>query len=248
MSHTKAYSNPEFMMGEDAREVRILCEYIEPRTRLRRANVRRAMAFFGSARLRPGGDPDYCAQATELAMRLARWTMDRHPAGQRFHFCTGGGPGIMEAVGEGVARTNRRLNIGLNISLPHEQHANPWLDADLFFEFHYFFMRKFWFSNLAQAVVAFPGGFGTMDELFEMLTLIQTGKIEARPIVLFGSEFWTRAVNMTLLSDRGLISPKDVLQSICVDDVDEAFDYLTSTMIDVTGPEVLQPPFKLAEA
>lgn len=248
MISTKAYSNPDFMLGEDAREVRILCEYLEPRARLRQAGVRRALAFFGSARLRPGADPDYCAQATKLTERLARWTMDRHSAGSRFHFCSGGGPGIMEAVGKGVARVNRRLNIGLNISLQHEQHANPWLERDLTFEFHYFFMRKFWFANLAQAVVAFPGGFGTMDELFEMLTLIQTGKIASRPVVLFGSEFWSRVVDMVLLSDRGLISDSDKHGFVCMDSVDDVFSYLTSNLVDVTGPEVLQPPFSPAEA
>lgn len=248
MTSTKAYTNPDFMMGEDAREVRILCEYLEPKARLRRAGVHRALAFFGSARLRPGIDPDYCARATELAERLARWTMDSHPAESRFRFCSGGGPGIMEAVGKGVARVNRRLNIGLNISLQHEQHANPWLEQDLTFEFHYFFMRKFWFANLAQAVVAFPGGFGTLDELFEMLTMIQTGKIPARPVVLFGREFWSRVVDMALLSDRGLISGSDRQLFRCMDSVDDVFSYLTSNLVGVTGPEMLQPPFGPMEA
>ena len=241
MTQTKAYNNADFMMGEHAREVRILCEYLEPRTRLRQAGVRRAMAFFGSARLREGAEPDYCVMASELTEKLARWTIERHTPGDRFHFCSGGGPGLMEAVGKGVAQVDRRLNIGLNISLQHEQHANPWLEPELIFEFHYFFMRKFWFANLAQAVVAFPGGFGTLDELFEMLTLIQTSKTSRRPVILFGREFWNRVIDMPLLVERGLISPEDPELFIYVDDVDQAFDYLTARLDGVAGPEVLQP-------
>lgn len=238
---TKAYANPTFLMGEDAREVRILCEYLEPRTRLRQAGVRRGIAFFGSARLRPGGVPDYCAQASALAERLARWTCETHAPGQRFHFCTGGGPGVMEAASAGVARVDRSLNVGLNISLPHEQHANPWLLPELVFEFHYFFMRKFWFSNLAQAVVAFPGGFGTFDELFEMLTLLQTGKIAPRPVVLFGRQFWNDVVDFDQLARSGVIAESDTRLALCTDDMDEALDYIRLHAADAEGPALLAP-------
>lgn len=222
----KAYTNHEFLGSQDARELRILAEYIEPRARLKRAGVQRAIAIFGSARLRPSGSPDYCAAATELGRRFADWTSKQHVSGQRYHICTGGGPGIMEAVGRGVAAVDRRLNVGLNISLPREQHANPYVDPDLIFEFHYFFMRKFWFANLALGVVVFPGGFGTLDELFEVLTLIQTNKVAPRPLLLFGSSYWSRIIDMQLLVDRGFIDTKDRDLFICVDDVQRAYEYL----------------------
>ena len=246
MHAEKAYSNAEFLLSESAREIRILCEYLEPRARLRRARVQRGIAFFGSARLRPGRSPDYCAQASELARRLAEWTCLNHPSGQRYHICTGGGPGVMEAVGRGVAEIDRRLNVGLNISLPREQHANPYLDPDLTFEFHYFFMRKFWFTNLAQGVVAFPGGFGTLDELFEVLTLVQTKKMSPRPLVLFGMAYWSRVINTRLLVEWGLVDAKDPDLFICADSVDQAYEYLTERLPNQHGSDVLQMPSEIS--
>jgi uncharacterized protein (TIGR00730 family) len=232
MKLVKSYKNSDFLMSEEARSVRILCEYLEPRRRLEREKIRNAIIFFGSARLcpRPPHGPDYCKSAAELTERLARWTVENHPAGRRFHIVSGGGPGIMEAVHEGTARVDRKLNVGLNISLPFEQHLNPHVDAARAFEFHYFFMRKFWFMNLAQATVVFPGGFGTMDELFEVLTLVQTGKSRGMPTVLFGSEFWREAVNFKFLLERGLIGEGDLQTFAMVDDVDQAFSYLTGRL------------------
>ncbi len=225
----KAYRNLKFLTGPDARGIRILCEYLEPQTRLRDQRVGRAIIFFGSARSREaqgerGGD---YALARELARRLARWTVDRHAPGQRFHICTGGGPGIMEAAHEGAALVDAKLNVGLNISLPFEQHVNPHVTDELGFEFHYFFMRKLWFANLAHGVVVFPGGFGTLDELFELLTLMQTGKLQRIPLVLFGREFWTGLVNFDRLVRHGLISAEDLELFLLTDSVDEAFAYLT---------------------
>jgi len=232
MKLVKSYKNNEFLMSEEAREVRILCEYLEPRRRLAREGIKNAIIFFGSARLgpKPPEGPDYCEAAASLTERLARWTVAEHPAGSRFHIVSGGGPGIMEAVHEGTARVDRRLNIGLNISLPFEQHLNRHVDASRAFEFHYFFMRKFWFMNIAQATVVFPGGFGTMDEMFEVLTLVQTGKSRGMPTVLFGGEFWKRAVDFKFLLERGLISAGDLDNFAVVDDVDSAFDYLTQRL------------------
>lgn len=218
------------LQGQDARGLRILAEYMEPYVRLKEAGIHRAIAVFGSARLRPGGTPDYCSAAVELGRRLAEWTEKEHPCGDRYHICTGGGPGIMESVGRGVASINRRLNIGLNISLPNEQHPNPYLDQDLIFEFHYFFMRKFWFANLAFGVVVFPGGFGTLDELFEVLTLVQTKKIPHRPVLLFGNAYWSRIVDIQLLVDRGFISSEDRDMFVCVDNVQDAYVYLTERL------------------
>ncbi|HEU0196705.1 MAG TPA: LOG family protein [Nevskiaceae bacterium] len=232
----KAYRNDRFLLSPEAREIRILSEYLEPRARLVDAGVRHGIVFFGSARLRLGATPDYCRMAIELAERLAAWTVAQHEPGQRYHFCTGGGPGIMQAVSEGVARVDKHLNIGLNISLPHEQHANPFLVPELSFDFHYFFMRKFWFANLAQALVAFPGGYGTMDELFELLTLIQTDKIRARPIVLFGREFWDKLFNFRELVARGLVDSTDIEMFQAVDDVDTAFEFITTRLSGKDAP------------
>ncbi len=230
MTLTKAYKNQEFLMGEEARGVRILCEYLEPKMRLEKSGVNRAIILFGSARIRPqpAQGPDYYALAADLAERFARWTHAEHQPPDRYYLCTGGGPGIMEAVHEGGARVDRGLNIGLNISLPFEQHVNPHVDPLLAFEFHYFFMRKFWFMNIAEAIVVFPGGFGTMDELFEVLTLTQTGKSHAMPIVLFGKEFWDGLIDFRKLADRGLINPEDLDRLHILDSVDAAFDTITT--------------------
>ena len=188
---TKAYKNEHFLMSESARPIRILAEYLEPAQRFSELAIRNAVIFFGSARLRVDdlARRNYYRDAADLAERLARWTVDAHPDGERYHVVTGGGPGIMEAAHVGAARVDRRLNIGLNISLPFEQSGNPHVDDSRALEFHYFFLRKFWFLNLARAAVIFPGGFGTLDELFELLTLTQTGKSAPMPILLYGREF-----------------------------------------------------------
>ena len=236
MNLVKAYKNPDFLMSEEARGVRILCEYLEPKRRFEMEGVRNAIIFFGSARLRrvdpaDGGEgPDYYDLATQLTERLARWTVTTHADGGRYHIVSGGGPGIMEAVHEGAARVDRRLNIGLNISLPFEQNVNPHVEPSRALEFHYFFMRKFWFMNLAHAAVIFPGGLGTLDELFEVLTLTQTGKSRGIPTVLFGGEFWREAVNFDLLLRRRLISPDDMNLFLIADDVETAFSYLTGKL------------------
>jgi uncharacterized protein (TIGR00730 family) len=236
MKLTKAYENLEFLGSEDARGIRILAEYFEPRQRLERTGAQEAIAFFGSARVRPHAQvpgatgPDWYAQAADLAEKLARWIVQTRPPERRLHLCTGGGDGLMRAVHEGAARVDRTLNIGLNISLPMEQSANDFVDADGAFEFHYFFMRKFWFVNLAQAFVVFPGGFGTFDELFEVLTLMQTRKSAPRPMVLFGASFWNQVVNFEELVRRGYISPQDLKLFRMVETVDEAFAVLTEAL------------------
>ncbi len=237
MNLTKAYNNADFLNGDDARSVRILCEYLEPMSRLRQAGVSRAIVAFGSARVRRltegSTGVDYFHDAAELGERLARWTTEAHQPKERYHLVTGGGPGIMEALHEGSARVNRALNVGIGISLPFEQHGNPYLDAGHGYEFHYFFMRKFWFMNLAKAVVVFPGGFGTLDELFEVLTLTQVGKAQAMPVVLYGSEFWKEILNIPALTRRGLISAADEGIFSYADSVDEAFDKLTAPLVKV---------------
>jgi uncharacterized protein (TIGR00730 family) len=238
MTVVKAYKNEAFLMSETARPVRILCEYLEPARRFEQLGVRNTVIFFGSARLKPApaSGSDYYGAAADLAERLARWTWEHHADGHRYHIVSGGGPGIMEAAHAGAARVDRSLNIGLNISLPFEQHINPYLADERAVEFHYFFMRKFWFLNLARGAVIFPGGFGTLDELFELLTLTQTGKSSAMPILLYGGEFWRRLVNWEFLLERGLISPEDLQQFQFVDEVDEAFERLRGGLEAVGAP------------
>jgi uncharacterized protein (TIGR00730 family) len=235
LSITKAYRNARFLTGEDARSVRILCEYLEPLSRLRNEGVHRAIVAFGSARLRrqttlDEGARDYYSEAADLGERLARWTIATHAPDNRYSLVAGGGPGIMEAFHEGGARVDRKLNLGLGISLPFEPHANPYLDRRRAFEFHYFFMRKFWFMNLAKAFVVFPGGFGTLDELFEVLTLTQTGKAKAMPIVLHGREFWEEVINLPALARRGLIAERDLSLFQIADSVEEAFAAITRAL------------------
>ncbi|MES1939080.1 hypothetical protein T5B8_02485 [Salinisphaera sp. T5B8] len=237
---TKAYEDAEFMLSDEARSLRLLSEYLEPRERLKKLNVHRALIFWGSARLRPiGPDPvddavDFYAEARELAARMTRWTMETHDADTHYHVCTGGGPGIMEAANRGAADVNRELSMGYNIELPHEQGANAYISDALNFEFKYFFMRKFWFMNVAKALIIFPGGFGTMDELFEMLTLIQTGKQPPIPVVLYGKNFWDRLINFDVFVEMGLIGERDIDLFHRADSVDDAFDFLTGALAQDT--------------
>ena len=232
MKLVKAYNNAKFLNGDDARGIRILAEYLEPATRFRRKDIRKAIIFFGSARINKltKKTSRYYRDSVALAEKLARWTTQVHARAERYHICTGGGPGIMEAVHEGAAKVDRKLNIGLNISLPFEQHVNPHVMKDHALEFHYFFMRKFWFLNLAHAAVIFPGGFGTLDELFELLTLTQTGKSAHMPIILYGKKFWEETIDFKGLARLGLISKEDLkLFKIC-DSVTEAFDELATAL------------------
>jgi uncharacterized protein (TIGR00730 family) len=168
----------------------------------------------------------YYEAARELARELTSWSMSLPDKKRRFLVCSGGGPGIMEAANRG-ARDAGGASVGLGISLPFEQELNPYITSNLQFEFHYFFIRKYWFIYLAKALVAFPGGFGTMDELFESLTLIQTLKLEKKlPIVLFGSEFWNRTINFDAFLEYGVISPKDINLFKIIDSVEEARDHI----------------------
>lgn len=229
------YNDPDFMESREARPLRILAEYIEPQTRLQQMDIHRGLIFWGSARLHPrpedqAGPESYYDKARQLARRMMQWTMDKHEAGQRYYICTGGGPGIMEAANRGAWDVNPELSLGLNIELPHEQGVNAWVHEKLNFEFHYFFMRKFWFVNLARALVVFPGGFGTMDELFEMLTLTQTGRHAGVPVVLYGRDFWQRLINFDVFSELGLIDPEDRDIFRIVDSLDEAYDFLVDCL------------------
>ncbi|MBX7259458.1 MAG: TIGR00730 family Rossman fold protein [Candidatus Hydrogenedentes bacterium] len=172
----------------------------------------------------------YYEDAADLAERMTRWSRRLGGGKRRFVVCSGGGPGIMEAANRGASRAGGPT-IGLNISLPFEQMPNPYQSQELAFEFHYFFVRKFWFAYLAKALVVFPGGFGTMDEMFEILTLIQTRKTaKPMPVVLYGSAYWNEIVNFDALVKWGMIDRKDLELFRVVDDVDTAFTYLTAEL------------------
>jgi len=170
----------------------------------------------------------YYEEARELAFLLTTWTKTLNQARHRFVVCTGGGPGIMEAANRGAMEAGGK-SIGLNINLPFEQIPNEYITPDLNFEFHYFFMRKLWFAYLAKALVVFPGGFGTFDELFELLTLTQTEKLAKRIcVVVYGSDYWHRVVNFDALVEAGTISPKDLDLFHFADSPQEAFEHLRS--------------------
>ena len=222
-----AYRNPKFLESDAARPVRILAEYLHPLHEFERCQIHDTIVFFGSARIRADGPlAQYYQDARELARLVTQWSQSIASPSDRFLVCTGGGPGIMEAANRGAVDAGGRT-IGLNIGLPHEQRPNPYITPGLSFEFHYFFMRKLWFAHMARAMVVFPGGFGTLDETFEMLTLSQTQKLERQvPVLLYGSEFWKGLVNFDVLVRNGMIDPEDLHLFEFVDAPDQALAVL----------------------
>jgi uncharacterized protein (TIGR00730 family) len=206
-----AYEDESFLASEDGRPLRILAEYMGPMHRFRVENIHDTIVFFGSARLTNDGPLGrFYREARELARLLTSWSKGLPSHAHRFVVCTGGGGGIMEAANRGAADAGGRT-IGLNISLPREQQPNAYVTRKLSFEFHYFFMRKLWFAHLARALVVFPGGFGTLDELCEILTLAQTHKLERQiPIILYGSVYWNEIINFEALARHGMIDRKDL--------------------------------------
>jgi hypothetical protein len=182
----------------------------------------------------------YYDDARELAKRLTAWSLAR-TGGRKYVIASGGGPGIMEAANRGASETPGGRSVGLGISLPFEQGVNPYVSTDLAFEFHYFFTRKYWFLYPCKALVIFPGGYGTLDELFETLTLVQTGKIKKRlPILLFGASYWNRVLNLEAMAEFGTISPDDVKLVHKTDSVDEAFAWLVQEL-EADGGSHLAP-------
>lgn len=257
-----AYQNEAFLNSADGRIVRILSEYSEPLARFRRERVQDTVVFFGSARIiamdaatraleavkGAAGEMDataalrrqseaavemahYYEDARQLAAMLTEWAKTLKSRRQRFVVTSGGGPGIMEAANRG-ARDAGGKTIGLNIRLPFEQSANPYITPALNFTFHYFFMRKYWFAYLAKALVAFPGGFGTLDELFELLTLCQTKKLAKHiTIVMYGSAYWKEVINLDKFVEKGMISREDLDLFRIADTPQEAFDFLKADLI-----------------
>ena len=232
-----AYHDRKFIDSDEGRPVRILSEYLSPLRVFSGAGVSATVVIFGSARVRPGGPlARYLEEAAELARLVTEWS--RTLCGERVVVCSGGGPGIMEAANRGAALAGGR-SIGLNISLPHEQQPNAYITPELCFQFHYFFTRKLWFAHLAHALVAFPGGFGTFDELFEILTLAQTRKLDRSiPVLLYGSSFWKEVVNFEALVRYGMIAAEDLKLFEFVDDPDAAFALLKSRIKLAPAPGV----------
>ncbi len=253
----KAYSDEKFLKSPAARSLRIVAEYMEPQYRFRKENVRDTVVFYGSARLLPKAAANkklrelkkmknpsndrlldaqidlemsrYYEDTVELSRMITEWSMKQEP-GNRFVVCSGGGPGIMEASNRGARKAGGK-SIGLNISLPFEQNPNPYITPALNFEFHYFFMRKFWFAYLAKALIIMPGGYGTMDELFELLTLIQTKKIRKKmPIVVYDKHFWDRVINFEELANKRLIDKEDLKLFRIAESVEEAFHYVKNDL------------------
>jgi len=222
-----AYRNEQFLETPDARPLRLLSEYLEPLSHFRDQMVRDTVVFFGSARIMEMGILGrYYREARELARLVTEWSENLTNSTRRFVVCTGGGPGIMEAANRGAQDAGGKT-IGLNIGLPFEQLPNPFITPDLSFEFHYFFMRKFWFAYLAKALIVFPGGFGTLDELFEILTLVQTEKLEKKMVILlYGTSYWKEIINFEALARHGMISPFDMDLFQFVDDPKTALGLL----------------------
>ena len=243
-----AFADPEFLLRRETRGIRFQLEMLKPDLDQAEQGIENTVVVFGSARFpapelaqealrqaHQGGDAaalalaerlvrnaGYYEQARLFAQLVATHSADK-PASERLFIATGGGPGIMEAANRG-AHEMGALTVGLNIALPHEQQANPYVTPSLSFKFHYFALRKMHFMMRAKALVAFPGGFGTLDELFEVITLVQTRKAKPVPIVLFGTSYWKRLFNFEVLLEEGAISAEDLKLFTYVDEPQAAWD------------------------
>ena len=252
-----AYHDRQFLESTDARPIRILSEYLSPLRRFRQENIQDTVVFFGSARVHSRKTAErallrltnakarradhaaalkrsrkavewsrYYEEARDLAHRLTKWSLSLEEARNRFVVCSGGGPGIMEAANRGAHEAGGK-SVGLNIRLPFEQGPNRYISKGLHFEFHYFFMRKFWFAYLAKALVVFPGGFGTLDEVFEILTLVQTQKLSKQlKVILYGSHYWDQILHLQPLVEWGAIHEDDLKLMEKVDSPRRAFQVL----------------------
>jgi uncharacterized protein (TIGR00730 family) len=243
-----AFADPEFLLRRETRGIRIQLEMLKPDIDQSALGIENTVVVFGSARFpapetaqaalvsaQASGDAEALALAqrhvrnavhydnARLFARLVAGYSARKPLKDRLFICTGGGPGIMEAANRGASEMGAPT-VGLNITLPHEQSANPYVTPDLSFKFHYFATRKMHFMMRAMALVAFPGGFGTLDELFEVITLVQTRKVKPVPIILFGTYYWKRLLNLEVLVEEGAVSPQDLDLLHYTDDPQDAWD------------------------
>jgi uncharacterized protein (TIGR00730 family) len=229
-----AFADPEFLLRRETRGIRFELEMLKPELELSRQGIEHTVVVFGSARFvspemaaermeqaQKSADPSAIERA-ERDLRNAAWYEQsrqfarlvagyslQHPQSEQLYICTGGGPGIMEAANRGASEMGA-INLGLNITLPHEQRVNPYVTPTLHFQFHYFAARKMHFMMRAKALVAFPGGYGTLDELFEIITLVQTKKEKPVPIILYGSSYWKRLINFDVMIEEGAIERKDL--------------------------------------
>ena len=277
----KAYEDLKFLDSPDGRTVRMLTEYLQPRSKFRKHKIMDTIVFFGSARLKSKRDAmkdyneiknknpkstkgfagklreaqlmvnmsKYYEDAVELSRRITEWSLNLETSANRFIVCTGGGPGIMEAANKGAKKAGG-YSVGLNISIPYEQFVNKYVTPELSFEFHYFFMRKFWFAYLSKAFVIFPGGFGTMDELFEVLTLIQTEKIRKKlALIIYDEKYWKSIINFDELVDKGLISADDLKLFTFCNSLDQAYDaiikHLKKYYSKGKEPAVIEPVLQI---
>jgi len=277
----KAYQDDNFLNSSDGRSIRMLTEYLQPKSKFKKFKVMDTIVFFGSARLKSKRDAlkefnkvknsnpkktenfakklreaqlhvdmsKYYEDAVELSKRLTEWSLNLETNANRFIVCTGGGPGIMEAANRGAKKAGG-YSVGLNISIPFEQYVNKYVTPDLSFEFHYFFMRKFWFAYLSKALIIFPGGFGTMDELFEILTLVQTEKIKKKlAVIIYDRKYWEKIFNFDALVDMGMISKSDLNLLTMCDTLDEAYDkiikHLKKHYSKEKEPKVIEPVLHL---
>jgi len=250
------YFNKELLGSPQGRSIRILAEYYGPLKKIKKNRINDTIVFFGSARIKSpeqaeqdfkslqnsNNDKDkliakkniemskYYERANKLSKELTLWSKSLKSKKSRYIIASGGGGGIMEAANRGAHEAGG-ISIGLTISLPFESSGNKFITDDLDLKFHYFFMRKFWFMYLAKGIVVWPGGFGTLDEVMETLTLIQTKKITKKlPIVLFGKEFWNSVINWNYLVECGTISKEDLNLFLITDSIEKAFEYLTTNI------------------
>jgi uncharacterized protein (TIGR00730 family) len=269
-SYRLAFTDTEFLLRDDLRPVRMQLELLKPELVLSEAEIEATIVIFGSARILPqavaaerlaqaetAGDPAAMARA-KMGVAMSRYyeaardfaaivTQTSEKLANGIVVCTGGGPGIMEAGNRGATEAGGE-SVGLNIVLPHEQEPNAYITPRLCFQFHYFALRKMHFLMRSAALVCFPGGFGTLDELFEVLTLTQTGKVRKRPIVLVGREFWSKLLNWEWLVDTGMISPGDLQLFHIVETADEAWAVLSQALgLDVAEAEAEAARGALAE-
>ena len=278
---TKAYQDIDFLNSSDGRTVRLITEYLQPKSKFKKHKVMDTIVFFGSARLKARKDAlkdynkikssnpqqtenfaaklrqaqhylnmsKYYEDAVELSQRLTEWSLNLETSANRFIVCTGGGPGIMEAANKGAKKAGG-YSVGLNISIPFEQYVNKYVTPDLSFEFHYFFMRKFWFAYLSKALIVFPGGFGTMDELFEILTLVQTEKIKKKlAVVMYDKKYWKSIINFEGLVENGMINQADLNLFTLCDTIDDAYNvivkHLKKYYTKEKEPDVIEPVLHL---
>lgn len=277
----KAYQDDNFLNSSDGRTIRIITEYLQPKSKFKKSKIMDTIVFFGSARLKSKRDATreynaikksnpkqlenfgkklreaqlsldmsrYYEDAVELSRRLTEWSLNLETNANRFIVCTGGGPGIMEAANKGAKKAGG-YSVGLNISIPFEQYVNKYVTPDLSFEFHYFFMRKFWFAYLSKALIVFPGGFGTMDELFEILTLVQTAKVRKKlAVIIYDKKYWNKIINFDALVELGMISKSDLNLFSLTDSIDNAFEtivkHLSKYYSKEKEPEVIEPVLHL---